>query len=280
MQRNLLDGLEFFHEYRDQRKANAFPPNSFSPTHQGISTMATQNQQKEKTSKEQYQELISVYKDQSPQAKNVAEAVLGSLLITQTNPAFSSILTELEEASRAGNIPLVAELLTKFNDINRNESSHKSTIDAVRKQVDWEKVRRAFQPELEALAYDAALEALKAAHQAVHSVRGESKGKRQSKPKAEGESTRAPAAKKVYKITGPDNLNITMEVGQGPKAWSDDEAMILEALGIKFTRNEKDKIIVDGDQNLPDGSKLSRGNLGAALVAKAFEDKGFSATLS
>lgn len=234
--------------------------------------MANQN-----VAKEQYEELLKHYNTYSPLAKNVGESILNKLLTTSVNPATAEIYRKIKEASDRDQPEIIIELSNQLKAIKDNEKTHQKSLNELRKNSDWEAIKKAFHPELEAMAYEAALEGLKSAHNAIQSSKSETKTR---KPKGEGESTRAPAAKKVYKISGPDNLSITMEVGQGPKAWSSEEAKILEALGIQFTRNDKGKIIVDDNKKLPDGSKLSRGNLGAALVAKVYEDKGFSATLS
>ncbi len=235
--------------------------------------MANQN-----AAKDQYEELLKHYNTYSPLAKNVGESILNKLLTTSVNPAISEIYKKINEATDRNQPEVIIELSTQLKAIKDNEKTHQKSLNELRKNSDWEAIKKAFEPEFEAMAYEAALEALKATHNAIQSSKGETKTRKPRTPKAEGESTRTPADKKVYQVTGPDNLNIEMIIGQGLK-WKEDETIILEALDIKFSRDDKDKITVEKTQNLKNGAPATRAALATALEQKVYEDKGYVATL-
>lgn len=243
MQRNLLDGLEFFHEYRDQRKANAFPTNSFSPTHQGILTMANQN-----AAKDQYEELLKHYNTYSPLAKNVGESILSKLLKSSENPAALEIYAKLKDAAGRNDFEAVSEYHSQLKAIKDNEKTHSKSLSELRKNADWDAIQKAFRPEFEAMAYEAALEALKATHNAIQNSKTEGKTRKPRTPKAEGSAAKEdglPAAPKVAKgvySIKTKNGSHKIETGKTGRVKWDDYSALLEDLGIEYSRNDKDVI--------------------------------------
>ena len=231
-----------------------------------------------KSAKEIYEDALTHYNLHSPVAKNVGESILNVLLASSVNPATLELNRKIAEAAARNDIDTVLELSGKLKAIKDNEKSDQKVVAELRKAHDWTLILKAFRPEFEALAYSAALEALKGTHSAIQSARTEGKGKKSNKEGGEP-STRAPAAKTTYHITGPDT-DFKMVVGQGPVAWNDEETKLLEALQIPFKLNDKDKVVIEDTQQVKDENgklvKTSRGNLAKAIVAGQFE--GFKAT--
>lgn len=231
-----------------------------------------------KTAKETYEDALTHYNLHSPVAKNVGESILNVLLASSVNPATLELNRKIAEAAARNDIDTVLELSSNLKAIKDNEKSDQKVVAELRKAHDWTLILKAFRPEFEALAYSAALEALKGTHSAIQSARTEGKGKKSNKEGGEP-STRAPAAKTTYHITGPDT-DFKMVVGQGPVAWNDEETKLLEALQIPFKLNDKDKVVIEDTQQVKDENgklvKTSRGNLAKAIVAGQFE--GFKAT--
>lgn len=232
-----------------------------------------------KSAKEIYEDALTHYNLHSPVAKNVGESILNVLLASSVNPATLELNRKIAEAAARNDIDTVLELSGNLKAIKDNEKSDQKVVAELRKAHDWTLILKAFRPEFEALAYSAALEALKGTHSAIQSARTDGKTKRSGNKEGGETSTRAPAAKTHYHITGPDT-DFKMTVGQGPVAWNDEETKLLEALKVKFKLNEKDKVVIEDTQQVKDENgkpvKISRGNLAKAIVAGQFE--GFKAT--
>ena len=205
--------------------------------------MANQN-----AAKDQYEELLKHYNTYSPLAKNVGESILNKLLTTSVNPAISEIYKKINEATDRNQPEVIIELSTQLKAIKDNEKTHQKSLNELRKNADWEAIKKAFEPEFEAMAYEAALEALKATHNAIQSSKGETKTRKPRTPKAEGASTKEdglPAAPKVAKgvySIKTKNGSHKIETGKTGRVKWDDYSALLEDLGIEYSRNDKDVI--------------------------------------
>lgn len=226
--------------------------------------MANQNAQSQnatettqKSAKAQYDEIILTYKDHSPLAKQVGEAVITSLMSSTANPASVEVMKEISEASQRGDEDKLFELMAKLKNIKDAEKTHQKKIAELRKGTDWAEIQQAFKAEFEALTYQAALSALKAAHQAINaSTQGTAgnagkRGRKPRDPNAEPTGPNLPrvALKGVYKIKTKDG-EYTLEAGKkGQVGWAEHTAL-LEDLGIPHKLenvNGKDKVVFTED---------------------------------
>lgn len=222
--------------------------------------MADQNAQnvaEKKGPKAEYEDLITTYKDQSPLAKQVGEAVISALLSSTANPASVEVMREITEASQRGDEEKLFELMGKLKNIKDAEKTHQKKIAELRKNTDWSEIQQAFKAEFEALTYQAALTALKASHQAIKAstsqtgTEGGKRGRKPRDPNAEPTGPNLPrvALKGVYKIKTKDG-EYTLEAGKkGQVGWAEHTAL-LEDLGIPHkleNHNGKDKVVFTED---------------------------------
>lgn len=216
--------------------------------------MANQNAQNaaEQTPKAEYEELIITYKDQSPLAKQVGESILSSLLSASANPKFAELRKQIAEASASADDSKLLELMVELKNLKDAETANQASHASLRK-TDWSKIQQAFKPELEALAYQAALAGLKAAHQALaaSSRNTQSSGKPGRKPRdpnAEPTGPKLPrvALAGVFKVKTKEGSEYTLEAGKkGNFSWNG-YSTLLDDLGIPYeteNNNGKDKIV-------------------------------------
>ncbi|GEM_PF-4339065 len=220
--------------------------------------MANQNAQtpanpEAKTPKAEYEDLITTYKDQSPLAKQVGEAVISALMASTANPASVEVMREITEASQRGDEDKLFELMGKLKNIKDAEKTHQKKIAELRKNTDWAEIQQAFKAEFETLTYQAALTALKASHQALtaSSRNTQSTGKPGRKPRdpnAEPTGPKLPrvALAGVFKVKTKEGSEYTLEAGKkGNFSWNG-YSTLLDDLGIPYeteNNNGKDKIV-------------------------------------
>lgn len=217
--------------------------------------MANQNAQNaaEQTPKAEYEELITTYKDQSPLAKQVGESILSSLLSASANPKFAELRKQIAEASAAADDSKLLELMVELKNLKDAETANQASHASLRK-TDWSKIQQAFKPELEALAYQAALAGLKAAHQAINasSRTAPTEGKRGRKPRDPNAPATLPrvALAGVFKVKTKEGSEYTLEAGKkGNFSWNG-YSTLLDDLGIPYeteNQNGKDKIVFKED---------------------------------
>ncbi|MQT50897.1 hypothetical protein [Pseudomonas sp. FSL R10-2398] len=224
--------------------------------------MANQNAQtpanpEAKTPKAEYEDLITTYKDQSPLAKQVGEAVISALMASTANPASVEVMREITEASQRGDEDKLFELMGKLKNIKDAEKTHQKKIAELRKNTDWAEIQQAFKAEFETLTYQAALTALKASHQALtaSSRNTQSTGKPGRKPRdpnAEPTGPKLPrvALAGVFKVKTKEGSEYTLEAGKkGNFSWNG-YSTLLDDLGIPYeteNQNGKDKIVFKED---------------------------------
>lgn len=217
---------------------------------------ATENAQK--SAKAQYDEIILTYKDHSPLAKQVGEAVITSLMSSTANPASVEVMKEISEASQRGDEDKLFELMAKLKNIKDAEKTHQKKIAELRKGTDWAEIQQAFKAEFEALTYQAALSALKAAHQAINaSSQGNAgnagkRGRKPRDPNAEPTGPKLPrvALQGIFKVKTKEGSEYTLEAGKkGNFSWNG-YSTLLDDLGIPYqteNHNNKDKIVFKED---------------------------------
>lgn len=197
--------------------------------------------------KTEYNELIKFYESESPRAKEVGVGIVKKLLKSVQNPAASEIYAKMRAASDAEDFDVVDELHRQLKAIKDNEKTHHKALAEIRK-TSWEDIQKAFRPEFEAMVYEAAIEATKAAHAAIQSSKSETKTRKPRTPKAEGASSKEdglPAAPKVAKgvySIKTKNGSHKIETGKTGRVKWDDYSALLEDLGIEYSRNDKDVI--------------------------------------
>lgn len=208
----------------------------------------------EKTPKAEYEDLITTYKDQSPLAKQVGEAVISALLASTANPASVEVMREITEASQRGDEEKLFELMGKLKNIKDAEKTHQKKIAELRKNTDWTEIQQAFKAEFETLTYQAALTALKASHQAITastrqtSPEGGKRGRKPRDPNAEPTGPKLPrvALAGVFKVKTKEGSEYTLEAGKkGNFSWNG-YSTLLDDLGIPYeteNHNNKDKIV-------------------------------------
>lgn len=193
----------------------------------------------QKSAKEIYEEALATFNAQSPQASAVGKAILSKLLASAVNPAVVELNKKIAEAASNNEIDDVLALSTQLKSIKDNEKNQQKAISEIRKTQNWDAIQQAFRPEFEALAYEAALEALRGTHQALQAART---GTRKTKEangsgKADAESG-LPAAPKVESgvhSIKTDAGEFKVETGlTGRVNWAS-YSKLLEALKIPFT---------------------------------------------
>ncbi|PKA71349.1 hypothetical protein ATI02_4327 [Pseudomonas baetica] len=176
-----------------------------------------------KSNKASYEENKHLY---SVQVNEVGAKIIEVLTTKGIATDYEETLKQITAASEAGDVAKILELTTKLKSIKDNRANHEKALSDFKQKFKFPDILQAYREEFEELAYQAAQEAVKAAHVATNT-----KGKRGSKAAASGEP-KGTRTMSIYQISKGDK-SVEFPLRAGPAGLEQDRAAF-EFLGFKL----------------------------------------------
>lgn len=216
--------------------------------------------------KKDYEEAITSVGLYHPAATNTGERVLNRLLKGTVISSLAEINKQIAEAAAKNEEELMEKLFAERKKLKDAQSENLKSLSTIRKATPFDQILIAYKPEIEALAYELALDVLKSTHLAINATKGGKPAKTGSKP--EDKTTREAAQYTVKK--GGESITFTKRLGRGGANLKQDEAEF-GFLGFKVVLNEENKEALE-----PSTIELNDGNHVPATrnnIIKAIEEK-------
>ena len=216
--------------------------------------------------KKDYEDAISSVGLYHAAATNSGERILNRLLKTTVISSLADINKQIAEAASKNEDEQLEKLFAEKKKIKDAQAKNMEALSAIRKATPFDQILIAYKPEIEALAYELALDVLKSTHLAINASKGSKPAKAGSKP--EDKTTREAAQYIVKK--GGESITFTKRLGRGGANLKQDEAEFA-FLGFKVVLNEENKDALE-----PSTILLNDGNDVPATrnnIIKAIEEK-------
>lgn len=216
--------------------------------------------------KKDYEDAITSVGLYHPAATNSGERILNRLLKTTVISSLADINKQIAEAASKNEDEQLEKLFAEKKKIKDAQAKNMEALSAIRKATPFDQILIAYKPEIEALAYELALDVLKSTHLAINASKGSKPAKAGSKP--EDKTTREAAQYIVKK--GGESITFTKRLGRGGANLKQDEAEFA-FLGFKVVLNEENKDALE-----PSTILLNDGNDVPATrnnIIKAIEEK-------
>lgn len=217
--------------------------------------------------KKDYEDAITSVGLYHAAATNSGERILNRLLKTTVISSLADINKQIAEAAARNEEEQLEKLFDQKNKIKDAQAKNLQALSAIRKATPFDQILIAYKPEIEALAYELALDVLKSTHLAINASKGSKPAKAGNKA-AEEKGTREAAQYIVKK--GGESITFTKRLGRGGANLKQDEAEFA-FLGFKVVLNEENKDALE-----PATIELNDGNHVPATrnnIIKAIEEK-------
>jgi hypothetical protein len=169
-------------------------------------------------------------------ATNNGERVLNRLLSATVPSSAAALNKEIAEAAAKNEEDKLEELFKKRKALKDAESANLKSLATIRQSTPFEKILIAYKPEVEALAYELALEVLKGTHVALNNATPAKRAKSGGAPSDENKKPAA-AAKEAH-IEGPDGQTFVVPFHKGPPTLKG-LGELLKALGFNVEETPK-----------------------------------------
>lgn len=191
---------------------------------------------KQRDYKAEYEEAIKSVGLYHAGATNNGERVLNRLLSATVPSTAAALNKEIAEAAAKNEEEKLEELFKKRKAIKDAESANLKSLATIRSSTPFDKILIAYKPEVEALAYELALEVLKGTHIAMNSAAPAKRNTRAGATPEEGK--RAPSVVKEAHISGPDGQSFIVQFVKGPQTLKG-MGELLKALGFNVEETAK-----------------------------------------
>lgn len=190
--------------------------------------------------KKDYEEAITSVGLYHPAATNTGERVLNRLLKGTVISSLAEINKQIAEAAAKNEEELMEKLFAERKKLKDAQSENLKSLSTIRKATPFDQILIAYKPEIEALAYELALDVLKSTHLAINATKGGKPAKAGSKPE-----DKAPREAAQYVIKkGGESIVFTKRLGRGGANLKQDEAEFA-FLGFKIVMNEDNKEVLE-----------------------------------
>lgn len=227
--------------------------------------------------KKDYEEAITSVGLYHPAATNTGERVLNRLLKGTVISSLAEINKQIAEAAAKNEEELMEKLFAERKKLKDAQSENLKSLSTIRKATPFDQILIAYKPEIEALAYELALDVLKSTHLAINATKGGKPAKAGSKP-AEEKGTREAAQYTVKK--GGESITFTKRLGRANLKQDEAEFAFL---GFKVVLNEENKEALEpATIELNDGNHVpaTRNNIITAIEEKNAKSlEGYTADL-
>ncbi len=216
--------------------------------------------------KKDYEDAITSVGLYHAAATNSGERILNRLLKSTVISSLADINKQIAEAAAKNDEEAYEKLHQEKKNLKDAQSANLDSLKKIRDKTPFEQILIAYKPEIEALAYELALDVLKSTHLAINASKGSKPARAGSKP--EDKTTREAAQYIVKK--GGESITFTKRLGRGGANLKQDEAEFA-FLGFKVVLNEENKDALE-----PSTILLNDGNDVPATrnnIIKAIEEK-------
>lgn len=189
--------------------------------------------------KKDYEEAITSVGLYHPAATHSGERVLNRLLKGTVISSLAEINKQIAEAAAKNEEELMEKLFAERKKLKDAQSENLKSLSTIRKATPFDQILIAYKPEIEALAYELALDVLKSTHLAI---KGSKPAKAGSNKPAEEKGTREAAQYVIKK--GGESIVFTKRLGRGGANLKQDEAEFA-FLGFKIVMNEDNKEVLE-----------------------------------
>lgn len=190
--------------------------------------------------KKDYEEAITSVGLYHPAATNNGERVLNRLLKGTVISSLAEINKQIAEAAAKNDEEAYEKLHQEKKNLKDAQSANLESLKKIRDKTPFDQILIAYKPEIEALAYELALDVLKSTQVAITTSKGSKPARAGSKP--EDKTTREAAQYVIKK--GGESIVFTKRLGRGGANLKQDEAEFA-FLGFKIVMNEDNKEVLE-----------------------------------